>query len=34
MVWVYRKGSIVQRGKGAAEQHMVRRTRKRSKRGG
>jgi len=34
VVWVYREGSAAQRGKGTAKWHMVRRTRKHSKREG
>jgi len=34
IVWVCREGSIALRGKGAAKQHMVRKTEKHNKRGG
>jgi len=34
IVWMYRRNSMAQRDKGIAKRHMVRRTRKHSKRGG
>jgi len=34
VVWMYREGSMAQRDKSAAEWHIVKRTKKYSKRGG